>query len=254
MPGPTPARARVRGASAATATTSSTPANSPRSTTRPRRGWSGSPGTHRRPTTTAPGWAAANYLPTATNFAQGIRLSWPANHDRDNELLTYRLIRDGVTANPIFTTTARSTFWQRPYLGYLDTGVAPGSTHTYRVRVTDPKGNVVDGGTITATASGGQSLSAYDMAALRDGPQSYWSFNETTGTTAADVSNNFTGTRGSGVTTGVPGRHLRPRRHRVPVHGTSTGTVASTVGTTRVAPQIFSIETWFKTTSPPGAS
>ena len=64
-----------------------------------------------------PRLSGANYMPTATSFAQGIRISWPANHDRDNELLTYRLIRDGDTANPIFTTTARSTFWQRPTSG-----------------------------------------------------------------------------------------------------------------------------------------
>ena len=202
--------------------------------------------------TTAPSWAPPTTCRRPPAFAQGIRLSWPANNDRDNELLTYRLIRDGATATPIFTTTARSTFWQRPYLGYLDTGVAPGSSHTYRVRVTDPKGNVVDGGTISATAAGGQSLSAYDVAALRDGPRSYWSFNETSGTTAADVSSNFNGTRGSGVTTGVPGAISGHSGTAYRFNGTSSGTVASTVGTTRVAPQIFSIETWFKTTTSSG--
>ena len=90
------------------------------------------------------------------------------------------------------------------------------------------------------------------MAALRDGPQSYWSFDETSGTTAADVSSTFNGTRGSGVTTGVPGAISGHSGTAYRFNGTSTGTVASTVGTTRVAPQIFSIETWFKTTSSSG--
>ena len=145
----------------------------------------------------------------ATGFAQGIRISWPANHDRDNEQLTYRLIRDGNLANPVYTTTARSTFWQRPYLGFLDP-VPAGETHTYRIRVTDPMNNTSDGETITATASGGPSLSAYDLAVLRDGPQSYWPFNETSGTAAVDVSRAFNGTRGSGVTPGVAGAPGHP--------------------------------------------
>ncbi len=96
-----------------------------------------------------------DFVPAMKNFAQGIRVSWPANYDRDNERLTYALIRDGATASPVYTTVADSTFWKRPYLSYLDESVTNGQSYTYRIRVTDPHGNVVDGATVSVGRSAG---------------------------------------------------------------------------------------------------
>ena len=31
--------------------------------------------------------------------------SWPANYDRDNEQLTYHVIKNGNIANPVYTKT-----------------------------------------------------------------------------------------------------------------------------------------------------
>ena len=103
------------------------------------------------PNTDGPRLQNADFVPTATSYAHGVRLSWPANHDRDNELLTYSVIKNGNTANPVYTTTSRSTFWLRPQLSYLDRAVTPGTPVTYRLRVTDPKGNVRQGDPITVT-------------------------------------------------------------------------------------------------------
>jgi hypothetical protein len=80
-----------------------------------------------------------------------VTVSWKANWDQDNELLTYKLVRDGVTASPIYTTTAKSTFWKLPSMTYSDT-VTAGSTHTYRLYVTDPLGNTATGNSVSITA------------------------------------------------------------------------------------------------------
>lgn len=202
------------------------------------------------PNDDGPRLGGSQFTPAATSFADGIRLNWPANYDRDNETLTYELIRNGDLANPVFKTTARSSWWQRPYLGYLDDAVAAGQTYSYRLRVVDPKGNISYGDTVSATASGGPDLSTYDAQALSDGPRSYWTFNETTGSSAADISLGDNGNRSAGVTsapgaiTGHPGT-----AYRFP--GNSGGYV-STAGTAKRAPLIFSLEAWFRTTTTAG--
>jgi PKD repeat protein len=198
-----------------------------------------------------PRLSGSNYVPTATSFAQGIRINWLTNHDRDNEQLTYAVIKNGNAGSPIYVGTRRSTFWQRPYAGFLDRNVTSGQSYSYRVRVTDPKGNTVDSATINVTASGGPSLSAYDEAALGHGPRIYWPLNETSGTTAIDVSNGVNGNRGSGVTLGVPGAISGDSGTAYRFSGTSSGTLV-TPGPAEVAPQIFSLETWFKTTTSSG--
>lgn len=67
-------------------------------------------------------------------------LTWTSNHDPDDAVLTYTVERRG-TATPVFTTSSRSTRWDRPTLTYRDTGLEPGSTQEYRVVVADPHGN-----------------------------------------------------------------------------------------------------------------
>jgi hypothetical protein len=70
-------------------------------------------------------------------------ISWPATWDRDDAVLTYQLYRDGG-ATPISTTSADSRFWRIPTMAFTDTGLAPGSTHAYRLVVTDPFGNTIE--------------------------------------------------------------------------------------------------------------
>ena len=69
-------------------------------------------------------------------------VSWKTTWDKDDAVLTYRLFRDGATT-PIFTADADSRFWRTPMMAFTDSGLAPGSTHAYRLVVTDPWGNTV---------------------------------------------------------------------------------------------------------------
>jgi hypothetical protein len=83
----------------------------------------------------------------ANSFGQ-VGVTWRATWDRDDGLLTYRLYRDGG-ATPVSTKTMDSRFWNLPIMTFLDTGLTPGSTHSYRLVVSDPYGN-----TVTAVTGG----------------------------------------------------------------------------------------------------
>jgi hypothetical protein len=81
---------------------------------------------------------AAATNPTLTSPSAGkITVRWQSNWDRDNSRLSYKLYRDGVVLN---TRTVSSRFWSRPTVEYIDT-VPPGTTHNYRVVVSDAFGN-----------------------------------------------------------------------------------------------------------------
>ncbi|MBA2561292.1 MAG: fibronectin type III domain-containing protein [Propionibacteriales bacterium] len=75
--------------------------------------------------------------PTGTSTTTGVAtVSWPASWDRDDGLLTYALYRDDATT-PIYQKQVDSRFWLRPTIAFDDTNVASGSTHSYRVTVSD---------------------------------------------------------------------------------------------------------------------
>src|SRR3954452_7185718 len=100
------------------------------------------------------------------------------NEDVDNEVLTYRLTRDGTT---VFTGTRASRVWDNPWMGYTDTGLAAGSSHTYRVRATDPDGHFVAPPPAPATVDGPGSLSPYPRPVMTDGASHYWRLGDTGG-------------------------------------------------------------------------
>ena len=86
---------------------------------------------------------------TATPGAAGeVALTWNKTWDRDNELLTYVVTRDGTT--PVSTQTARTVFWRPGTLSATQTGVPAGS-HTYRLTVKDALGNTAASDTVTVT-------------------------------------------------------------------------------------------------------
>lgn len=149
---------------------------------------------------------------TGTSTTAGVvSLSWPANYDYDNEVLTYKIIRNGVTASPAGSVTAVSRFYQIPTVRYTDSGLTPGQTYSYSVQAVDPFGNtaisapisvVVKGGTpvntpptasFTSTVSGA-TLSVDGSASLDpDGSiASYaWSFGDGGQTTGATASHTY---------------------------------------------------------------
>jgi PKD repeat protein len=133
----------------------------------------------------------ADMVPTIAGV-QGtyVRLSWLANYDRDNEALTYQVIRDEDMANPVFTKVVSSSFYNRPTIRATDGYLVPGSTHTYRIRTVDPDGNARWGNPVSYTVPAGDAVdgqrTVYDSTVLADQPTAYWPMNETGGVTAFD--------------------------------------------------------------------
>ena len=86
----------------------------------------------------APGNGSAPDNPAAptvqANAAGGLTVQWPAVIDKDSGTLTYQLYRGNTI---IHQQTAESYPWSRPTMRYDDTGLTPGATYSYRLRVTD---------------------------------------------------------------------------------------------------------------------
>lgn len=95
--------------------------------------------------------SSASLTPAITRLGGGsVRLQWKSTWDQDNQLLTYRVYRDGGTA-PVFTTTANSNFWTLPTLTYTNAGLTPGTTHSFVVKAFDPLGNSRPSATASVT-------------------------------------------------------------------------------------------------------
>ncbi len=85
------------------------------------------------PATPPPATAVASTSPGTATVTFGT--AW----DYDNELLNYEVIRDSATV--VHTAGMKTNFWTLPTVSYTDTGLTPGSTHTYQVRISDPFGS-----------------------------------------------------------------------------------------------------------------
>jgi hypothetical protein len=169
-----------------------------------------------------------------------VKISFPTVVDNDDTTLTYRLLR-GFSNTTIATWTARSTFYDRPWISYTDTGVVPGEVTNYRVEVTDGtttlRGNYSDPITVASTAA-----TAYDQLVKADGPQAYWRLGEPVGTTTSvDSSGQSNNGPYSGVTLGTSGAIADDTAV------TMSTTSARMVGEKAFSmPQQFSVEAWFK--------
>ncbi|MGO2053535.1 MAG: PKD domain-containing protein [Glutamicibacter sp.] len=171
-----------------------------------------------------------------------VRLQWQAAEDMDNKTLTYKVIRDGNIANPVKTFTADSTFWSRQGLSYIDQDLAPGSTHSYRVFVTDPNGREARSATANITVAAQDAPSSgYEQVVKADGPVNYWPISPADGSVLIDAAHSddpqVTGGAtldGSTAIAGGSGQSLR----------LGSGAVQDT--TRRTRPQEFSTELWVK--------
>ncbi|MBE7163272.1 MAG: LamG domain-containing protein, partial [Williamsia herbipolensis] len=192
-----------------------------------------------------PRLSGADWTGSAASPSGGtVRVSIPANWDRDDLNLTYDLYREGV-ASPVQSVVARSTWWDRPLVGLTETGLSAGSTPRYRVVVRDADGNQVSTDWMSVTVSGA-ARSAYADQVLLDGANSYWRL-------GADRSNAAGGLApriGSGVSTASSGA-IASDGAASNVDGTSSGTVGGGA-TTAVMSGDFAVESWVKTTSTRG--
>ncbi|MGI9821983.1 LamG-like jellyroll fold domain-containing protein [Agromyces sp. Marseille-Q5079] len=198
-----------------------------------------------------------NAVPIASG---AVRVSWPSNHDRDNERLTYQVVRNGTT---VATIPGLSRFWDRPTLTYVDTGLSPGAPVSYRVSATDPFGNVAWSQTASTNAGSGGSVSNYARAVFADSPTWYFRMGDPAGSTlvnAAGPTSAVTRTlatttqvdaaSGSGVTEGVPGAISGDPNTAARFNGTGTGRASTAV---EMWPDdSMTVEAWFKTTTSSG--
>lgn len=188
---------------------------------------------------------------TAISLASGtVRVSWKTNNDRDNELLKYELIRNNQTAAPIMTKSVRSTFWRVSNLMYTDSGLAPGTTVNYRVKVTDPLGNSTMSDNVPVTVSADGSTSAYAQAVLASGPTSFWPLGEASGTAGYDWATGDDLTLTSNTTRGTAGAIIGSNTTATTFAGTSDSAASTT--TAQRSPNTFTAETWIKTTTDRG--
>ena len=177
-----------------------------------------------------------------------VRVAWRRSFDADDAELTYRVYRDGSTT-PLHTVTSTSWFWDRSQLSFVDTGLAPGSSHSYRVSVTDGANTVTTGSRSIVVAS---KDSAYASRVLADGATSLWRYDE-----PADVFFADTGPAGNSLTLsgGTAGYRVTPSALASdPSPAMSVAGVTATLfgGKRLPPPTAFSVETWFKTTTTAG--
>ncbi|WP_298862254.1 PKD domain-containing protein [uncultured Microbacterium sp.] len=188
----------------------------------------------------------ADWMPTATNVAGGaLRISWPSNWDRDSEYLKYEVLRDGVVVKTFDSLRSKKADWGVPAFGWVDSSVVSGTSYSYRVRATDQQGHAAMSGTVTATASGASTDSAYRAAVLKDSPRNYWPLGEASGATAydwaggSDMTLNGSYTRNqSGALADETGK-TSTRFNGSNAYGASSEKI--------VAPQVFTIEAWVRT-------
>jgi large repetitive protein len=188
--------------------------------------------------------------PVAVSSTAGaINVYAQAPVDLDDTNLTMELFRDGGTT-PIATTAVHSLFWKQPVVGWADTGLATGSSHSYTVKAIDTDGT---GGSVVSSASKKvvvtNGSTGYAATVLGDNPAAYWRFGEASGNVGADSSPNLLGGAFSGtVTHGALGA-INDSDTAATLDG-ATGYFSS--GASEPSPSTFSAEAWFKTTSTTG--
>lgn len=204
------------------------------------------------PNKVAPQYSAASLTPTALPVGDGTaRVTWTTTFDYDNEALTYKVVRDGNTANPVYTTTVNGNFWQTKQIGFYDTGLQPGSTHTYRVYVSDPLNNTIPGPTGAPVTISADAPSAYSQLVKSDGAANYWRLGEPSGTVGYDWAGFSDLTVNTGATRGAAGAVTGDVNTATTFNGSTSG-FATTTGTAVPAPNTFTAEAWIKTTSTSG--
>lgn len=203
------------------------------------------------PGSSGPLRAETNWELNLQSYSTGeVRISFPANIDRDDHRLKYEIIRDGNNSEPIYTTEVESVYWDRPSISYTDTGLAPGSIHTYRVRATDKDGNRAWGPVKSITVASTGSSSPYADAVSADQPRLYWRFKDPSGSTTASA--------GAGAETGSVGNksYVTFNQETAMLNEPSdrsasfTNNVASHVsGSFTDVIDSFTLEAWVKTNS-----
>ncbi|WP_129338871.1 LamG-like jellyroll fold domain-containing protein [Cellulomonas endophytica] len=198
------------------------------------------------PNKVGPTLKGAAINPTLESFVPGsVHVRWPGNDDRDNERLTYRLYRGSTLVSE---QTVDAPFYRTQAGGAVDRGLPPGSTQSYRLTVSDPFGNTATSQTVSGTVASG-TVGTYASRVLADRPRSYWRLGEDSGTAVRDWAGIDDGLAAAGVTRGGPDA-VRDTDGSSQFSGTSSGWVSTKLA--QQAPDTFTVEGWFRTTSTTG--
>jgi PKD repeat protein len=177
--------------------------------------------------------------------ANTVHLAITANWDRDDENLTYYVVRNNKA---IATINATSQFWNRPMITYMDTGVTPGTTYNYFVKAVDPDGNAQYSNTVSVAVPASGTVSPYSYAVYNDGAAYYWRLNEGSGNTSSD-SSHFEDLTLNGTVTHNQAGAISDGDTADKFSGSSS---FGATGVERSAPNVFTEEGWFKTTTSNG--
>ncbi len=189
----------------------------------------------------------SNVAVSVTSPARGqARVSWRQSLDRDDATLTYKVYRNNSTT-PIHTATGTSSFWNRRQMTFTDTGLAPGSTHYYKVSVSDGATTVTSGSRGVTVAAGS---SAYAARVLSNNPAFLWRYDDSRDVLISDSTpGNNNGTLLGTFNAAQPGAIRGDRSGGLTINGGLTkihGETRYTAGAN------VTIETWLKTTSTTG--
>jgi PKD repeat protein len=195
--------------------------------------------------------ATSTFAPTVRGLPGGVRVSWPTAVDRDDNFLTYRVYRDVVGGTPVCEVTRPSLWWNAPVAGCEDYTASAGA-HQYLVVASDPSGNTLNSSwtatSVTAANAGGSR--AYAAAVIADGAANHWSLGETSGGTVFDDAAATDLVAGSGSSRGQTGAIAGDPDRASSFNGSLAAAATSSV--MLPAPQTFTLEAWFQTTSTTG--
>ncbi len=199
----------------------------------------------------------AELTPTLTPLGPGtVRVGWKAAWDRDNQRLTVEVLRGSTVATSTVVKSFQTdtAWWNRPPLGFVDSTAPPGSSQTYRIRVTDPFGNGLAGPPATVTIpAGASSSSSYAASVLADTPDWQWRLGESSGTIGYDRSGSNDLTLSSANIRNVGGALLTDNDSATNFPGTSsTSSVPAVSPYWQGGPQTFSLEAWVRTSTTTG--
>ena len=190
-------------------------------------------------------------LNVSSTEAGTVRINWGSNQDIDNDALTYRVYRNvQLRSGLVHERRARARFWEPTTMGFTDTGLEPGSTHQYRVAVTDAAGNIANSPWTTVTVAATGTDSAYLKAVRASEPLDLWRLGDTGTTAPQDTLGATPLSTGTGVTKGAAGAVVGDADKAMSFNGTSNGIAWSTKKIS--PPRELTMETWFKTSSSSG--
>ena len=191
-------------------------------------------------------------LSASSHSGGTVSLTWTAASDQDNENLTYRIVRDGNTAQPVGEVKGRHRFYNRARMGYTDTTAQAGKQHSYQVVVADPTGRTVASSPVQVTTAGGAGPTGYTRSVLQDAPTHYWRMGSLDAG-LVDVSGGAA-LKADGQVTGPVEGTVQGSAEATRFARTDTTKPAGFAATTQqeLGPQSFTAETWIKTTTTAG--